>query len=182
MFRVLSPFLPTLIPEMWLRPGLCWQWLAVVPRHDIKWHQTFYQHPQPQLGHCHLSATLQLIRDWEKHFSNTMIISSVIFYIIWHSNWNSVAMNQTSKTENGHRTDEWIKLNEIVVWNGLRTLGFVHKTSSIFGNPRDIIDNGYELSDKNGLFEDSRLRSVGRFYAFIFRQIFLALFMFNSFI
>ena len=60
-------------------------------------------------------------------------------------------------------------------------LGFVHKTSSIFGNPRDIIDNGYELSDKNGLFEDSRLRSVGRFYAFIFRQIFLALFMFNSF-
>ena len=104
-----------------------------------------------------------------------------MFYIICHSNWNSVAMNQTSKTENGHRTDEWIKLNEIVVWNGLRTLGFVHKTSSIFGNPRDIIDNGYELSDKNGLFEDPRLRSVGRFYAFIFRQIFLALFMFNSF-
>ena len=29
-------------------------------------------------GHCHLSATLQLIRDWD--FSNTMIISSVISY------------------------------------------------------------------------------------------------------
>ena len=98
--------------------GCGWLWLAVLPGHDIKWHQTFYQHHQPQLGHCPLSATLQLIRDWEKHFSNTMIISSVIFYIIWHSNWNSVAMNQTSKTENGHRTDEWIKLNEIVVWNG----------------------------------------------------------------